>query len=148
MIKMALYFQYSQLGKPVKKTNAVLALPLLFLALSSSVAIAEPIKSGQEISGNWLLEYTKKSETAEETNPMGMTWAFTDNQLIVKDIPQVRGGSYDASPVSYIIDNGNLKVNILGRANKFDIYTLVKKIDNTMILKDTKHGSYLYFKKK
>lgn len=132
----------------MKKTNAVLALPLLLLALSSSITIAEPIKSSQEISGNWLLEYTKKSETTDETNSMGMTWAFTDNQLIVKNIPQVRGDSYDAPPVSYTIENGNLKISILGRANKFDIYTLVKKIDNTMILKDTKYGSYLYFKRK
>lgn len=132
----------------MKKINAVVTLPLLFLTLSSSLVVAEPIKSSQEISGNWLLEYTKKSETTDETNPMGMTWAFTDKQLIVKDIPQVRGGSYDAPPVSYSIDDGNLKISILGRANKFDIYTLVKKIDNTMILKDTKHGSYLFFKKK
>lgn len=132
----------------MKKTNLALALPLLILTLSSSFVIAEPIKSEQEIIGTWLLEYTKKSETTEETNPMGMTWILKDQQLIIKDIPQVRGGSYDATPVSYTIENGNLKISILGRTNKFDVYTLVKKIDNIMILKDTKHGNYLYFKKK
>lgn len=132
----------------MKKTNIVLALPLLLLTLSSSLVIAEPIKSDQEIIGNWLLEYTKNSETTEETNPMGMTWILKDQQLIIQDIPQVRGGFYNATPVSYAIENGNLKISILGRANKFDVYTLVKKIDNIMILKDTKHGNYLYFKKK
>lgn len=132
----------------MKKINIVFALSLLLFALSSSLVIAEPIKSDQEITGSWLLEYTKKSEASTETNPMGMTWVIKDNQLTVQDIPQVRGGVYNASPVGYIIENGNLKINILGRVNKFDIYTLVKKIDNTMILKDTKYGSYLYFKKK
>lgn len=132
----------------MKKTTFVHALSMLLIAVSSSVVTAEPIKSDQEIIGSWLLEYTKKSENSTETSPMGMTWVIKDNQLIVQDIPQVRGGSYNASAVAYLIENGNLKVNILGRANKFDVYTLVKKIDNTMILKDTKYGNYLYFKKK
>lgn len=132
----------------MKKTNIVFALPLLLLTLSSSVVTADPIKSDQEVTGNWLLEYTKNSETSEDTNLMGMTWVLKDQHLVIKDIPQVRGGTYDAPAVAYAIENGSLKINVLGRANKFDIYTLIKKIDNTMILKDMKHGNYLYFKKK
>jgi len=131
----------------VKKTNVVLALSVLF-ALSSSVVRAEPMKSDQEIVGSWLLEYSKRSESTDEKDPMGMTWVLKDNKLIIKDIPQVRGDAYDATPVAYIVEDGNLKISILGRPSKFDIYTLVKKIDNNMVLKDVKHGTYLYFKKK
>lgn len=131
----------------MKKNNFVLALSAL-LTLSSFAINAESIKSDQEIVGSWLLEYSTRSEFADEKDPMGITWVFKDNKLIVKDIPQVRGDAYDATPVNYLIEEGLLKISILGRPSKFDIYTLVKKIDNNMVLKDVKHGNYLYFKKK
>ncbi len=41
-----------------------------------------------------------------------------------------------------------LKVSILGRAGKFDVYSLVEKTDTTMVLKDNKYGTYMYFTKK
>jgi hypothetical protein len=50
--------------------------------------------------------------------------------------------------VDYVVEEGVLKVSVLGRAGKFDVYSLVEKTDTTMVLKDNKYGSYMYFIKK
>ncbi|MDD5410260.1 MAG: hypothetical protein PHF31_02430 [Methylobacter sp.] len=131
----------------MKKINILLAAPLLF-GLSSTAVFADTLKSDKDIVGSWFLEYTKKSEDAAEKKPMGMTWVFKDSQLIQKDIPQVRGDTYDAPAVDYVVEDGYLKVGVLGRAGKFDNYSVVEKTDTTMTLKDTNYGSYMYFKKK
>lgn len=132
----------------MKKINTLLrVLPLLLICASASV-FAEPIKSEKEVEGNWLLEYTKSSLTEGASKTMGITWVLKDHQLIQKDIPQVRGNPYDSAPVEYSIENGNLKVGILGRAGKFDVYSLEEKTDTAMVLKDEKFGTYLYFTKK
>lgn len=131
----------------MKKINVLLAASLLF-GLSGTAVFADTLTSNKDIIGNWFMEYTKKSLDATETKPMGMTWAINDTQLTQKDIPQVRGNSYDAPAVDYIIEDGNLKVSILGRAGKFDVYSLVEKTDTAMVLKDNKYGTYLYFTKK
>jgi hypothetical protein len=134
-------------GKIMKKIKLLLALPLLF-GLSSAAVFADTLKSDKDVVGSWFLEYTKKSEDATEKKPMGITWVFKDGQLIQKDIPQVRGNPYDAPAVAYTVENGDLKVGVLGRAGKFDNYSVVEKTDTTMTLKDTNYGSYMYFKKK
>jgi len=131
----------------MKKINIFLALPLLF-GLSSVVVFADALKSDKDVVGSWFLEYTKKSEDATEKRPMGMTWIFKDSQLTQKDIPQVRGDTYDAPAVAYTVEGGDLKVGVLGRAGKFDNYSVVEKTDTTMTLKDNNYGSYMYFKKK
>lgn len=122
----------------------------LLLALTSMAASAEPIKSEQEISGTWYLVYTKLTPTApdSENKPMGITWVIKNGTLIQKDIPQARGDHYDSEPVKFVIEDGLLKVSVLGRAGKFDTYSLEEKTDTAMVLKDTKFGSYLYFTKK
>ena len=129
----------------MKKINAVLV--SLLLVMSSNV-FAETIKSAQEIAGTWLLEYTKKSAQDNDSKPMGITWVLKDEKLVIKDIPQARGNPYDSAPMDYLIENGNLKVGIPGRAGKFDEYELVEKTDNSMVLKDPKFGTLFYFSKK
>lgn len=132
----------------MKKIHTLLALPLLFICASASV-FAEPIKSDEEIVGNWLLEYTKKSANeGEASKAMGITWVLKDHKLTQKDIPQARGNPYDTAPVDYVIENGNLKVGIPGRAGKFDEYSLEEKTDTTMVLKDVKFNTLFYFTKK
>ncbi|MDD1609053.1 MAG: hypothetical protein LUO95_00160 [Methylococcaceae bacterium] len=130
----------------MKKINALLILPLLFIC-SSTIICAETIKSEQEVEGSWLLEYTKKSPQ-EGKKEMGITWVLKDHKLTQKDIPQSRGNPYDSAPVDYTIENGNLKVGVPGRVGKFDEYSLVEKTDTTMVLKDPKFGTYFYFTKK
>jgi hypothetical protein len=131
----------------MKKIKLLLTLSLLF-GLSSTPVFADTLNSNKDIIGNWLLEYTKKSPDATETKSMGMTWVIDNKQLIQKDIPQVRGNPYDAPAVDYVVEDGNLKVNVLGRAGKFDVYSLVEKTDTAMVLKDNKYGTYMYFTKK
>lgn len=131
----------------MKKINLLLAASLLF-GLSNTAVFADALNSNKDILGSWYLEYTKKSPDATETKPMGMTWVIDNTQLTQKDIPQVRGNPYDAPAVDYIVEEGNLKVSILGRAGKFDVYSLVEKTDTAMVLKDNKYGTYMYFTKK
>lgn len=131
----------------MKKINILLALSLS-LGLSSMAVFADALNSNKDILGSWFLEYTKKSPDSAETKAMGMTWVIDNSQLTQKDIPQVRGNPYDAPAVDYVVEDGNLKVSILGRAGKFDVYSLVEKTDKTMVLKDNKYGTYMYFIKK
>lgn len=131
----------------MKKLNLLLVLSLL-LGFSSAAVLADTLNSDKDLIGSWFLEYTKKSLDDPEKKPMGMTWELKDNKLTQKDIPQVRGNPYDAPAVDYIIEEGNLKVSILGRAGKYDVYSLVEKTDTAMVLKDNKYGSYMYFTKK
>ncbi|MFI3155808.1 MAG: hypothetical protein QX199_06600 [Methylococcaceae bacterium] len=131
----------------MKKINLLLAASLLF-GLSNTAVFADALNSNKDILGSWYLEYTKKSPDATETKPMGMTWVIDNTQLTQKDIPQVRGNPYDAPAVDYIVEEGTLKVSILGRAGKFDVYSLVEKTDTAMVLKDNKYGTYMYFTKK
>lgn len=131
----------------MKKINILLALSLL-LGFSSAAVFADTLNSDKDLIGSWFLEYTKKSPEDTEKKPMGMTWVINNNQLVQKDIPQVRGNPYDAPAVDYIVEDGNLKVSILGRAGKFDVYSLVAKTDTAMVLKDNKYGTYMYFTKK
>jgi hypothetical protein len=130
----------------MKKIKLLLAASLL--GLSCMTAFAGALTSNKDIIGSWFLEYTKKSPEDTEKKPMGMTWVIDNSQLIQKDIPQVRGNPYDAPAVDYIVEDGNLKVSILGRAGKYDVYSLVEKTDTTMVLKDNKYGTYMYFTKK
>ncbi len=131
----------------MNKIKILLALSLLF-GLSSQTVFAGTLNSDKDIIGSWFLEYTKKSPEDPTKKSMGMTWVLNNNQLIQKDIPQVRGAPYDSPAVDYIVEDGNLKVSILGRAGKFDVYSLVEKTDKAMVLKDNKYGTYMYFTKK
>lgn len=131
----------------MNKINILLALSLLF-GLSGTPVFADTLNSDKDLIGSWFLAYTKKSPEDTEKKSMGMTWVINNNQLTQKDIPQVRGNPYDAPAVDYIIEEGNLKVSILGRAGKFDVYSLVEKTDEAMVLKDNKYGTYMYFTKK
>ncbi len=131
----------------MKNIKLLLALSLLF-GFASTAVFADTLISNKDLLGSWYLEYTKKSLEDAEKKPMGMTWVIDNSQLVQKDIPQVRGNPYDAPAVDYIVKDGNLKVSILGRAGKFDVYSLVEKTDTLMVLKDNKYGTYMYFTKK
>ena len=131
----------------MKKINMLLAVSLLF-GLSSMTVFADTLNSNKDIIGSWFLEYTKKSPEDTEKKPMGMTWVIDNSQLTQKNIPQVRGNPYDAPAVDYVVEDNTLKVSILGRAGKFDVYSLVEKTDAVMVLKDNKYGTYMYFTKK
>ncbi len=105
-----------------------------------------PLQSKEDVQGSWKLEYTKKSINATETIKREDTWTFKDGKVTITHIPR-EGTFYDQSPVNYEIEGGKLKISLLGRPDKFDVFSLVEKDDNTMTLKG-KFGDIYHFNKK
>lgn len=129
----------------MKKGNFTLV--LLGLSLFASFVYAEgAFKTSEEVEGAWKLEYTKSSMTDSETNKREDTWTFKGDKVTITHIPR-EGNYYDQPPVGYKIEGGKLKISLLGRANKYDVFSLVEKDDNNMTLK-TSYGSIYQFKKK
>ena len=128
----------------MKKGN----LTLIFFGLSifASVVNAEiAFKTNEEVEGAWKLEYTQRSMTDSETFKREDTWTFEGGKVTITHIPRDKT-YFDQAPVSYKIEDGKLKISILGRPNKFDIFSLVEKDDNNMTLK-AKFGAIYQFKK-
>ncbi|MCK4840578.1 MAG: lipocalin family protein [Methylococcales bacterium] len=130
----------------MKKTTvaAILSSILLF---SGNLYAESTSLSNQNIQGSWTLEYTKKSEKSEETVKREDTWIFNDNGTVtITHIPR-EGGYYDQAPVNYKIEDGDLKISILGRSGKFDNFSLVNKEEKIMTLKARFGDIYQFIKK-
>lgn len=128
----------------MKKTN--LAAMLLALSIVTSAAYADiTLKSKEEVEGVWKLQYTKNSLTDKVSIEREDTWVFKDGKVTILHIPR-EDKYYDQPPVNYEIEDGKLKVALLG-SNRFDVFSVIEKDDNRMILKG-KFGSYSYFIKK
>ena len=128
----------------MKKIN--LAAVLLGLSLFGSAVCADvTLQSKEEVQGTWKLQYTKNSLTDKESIERVDTWVFKDGKLTILNIPR-EGKYYDQPPVSYEIENGKLKVSLVG-SGRFDIFSVVEKDDKSMTLKG-KFGGYYYFNKK
>lgn len=129
----------------MRKIN--LAAILLGLSVFSGLVFADiPLQSNDDVQGSWKLEYTKKTINTNETINREDTWTFKDGKVTITHIPR-EGTFYDQSPVTYEIENGKLKIAILGRPDKFDIFSLVEKDDKNMTLKG-KFGDIYHFNKK
>lgn len=123
--------------------------PAIFssLLIFTSNVYAESTPSlTDDIRGEWILEYTKKSEKAEDLLQREDTWIFTDDQVTITHIPR-NGSYYDQLPVNYEIKDGELKVGILGRAGKFEKFSLLEKDENNMTLKTQFGGIYKFIQK-
>ncbi len=129
----------------MKKLRFAIAL-LGFSALTSQCFADVPLKSSEEIQGSWKLENTKKSASAQETIKREDTWTFNGGKVTITHIPR-EGTFYDQAPVNYEVENGKLKISILGRSDKFDVFSLVEKDDKNMTLKG-KFGDIYQFSKK
>lgn len=128
----------------MKKSN--LAAIVLGLSVFSGLAWADiPLQSNEEVQGSWKLEYTKKSVSTTETIKREDTWTFKDGKVTITHIPR-EGTFYDQSPVAYEIEGGKLKIAILGRPDKFDVFSLLEKNDKSMTLKG-KFGDVYQFNK-
>jgi len=128
----------------MKKTN--LAALLLILFAFTSVAYADiTLKSKEEVEGAWKLDHTKNSLTDKESIPREDTWIFKEGKVTILNIPR-DGTHYDQLPVSYEVEEGKLKVALVG-SSRFDLFTVVDKDDKSMTLKG-KFGGYYYFTKK
>ena len=128
----------------MKKLKLAVILSSL-LAVSTS-SFAEGSLSDQSIQGTWALEYTKKDVKTASKVTREDTWVFNNGTVVIKHIPR-EGGYYDQSAVKYEIEGDKLKVGILGRAGRFDKFSLVDIDDKSMTLK-AKFGDLYQFIKK
>jgi hypothetical protein len=120
---------------------------LLGLSLVTPLAFADvPLKSKDEVLGAWKLDHTKKNVDSQEINKREDSWDFKDGKVTITHIPR-EGIFYDQTPVVYDVEDGKLKIGILGRSDKFDTFSLVEKTEKTMTLKG-KFGDMYYFNKK
>ena len=123
-----------------------LAAVLLGLAVFASAVYADvTLQSKEEVQGTWKLQYTKNSLTDKQAIDREDTWVFKDGKVTILHIPR-EGTYYDQPPVPYEIEDGKLKVAIIG-GSRFDMFTVVEKDDKSMTLKG-KYGGYYYFNKK
>ena len=117
------------------------------LLLSGNLYAESTSLTHKNIQGSWTLEYTKQSVKAIKTVKREDTWIFNDNNTVtIKHIPR-EGGYYDQSPVNYEIEDDKLKVSILGRAGKFDKFSVINKEDNVMTLRARFGDIYQFIKK-
>jgi len=129
----------------MKKIN--IAAVLLSLTLFVPAVFADiPLKSKEDVQGTWKLDHTKKSAASEEIIKREDTWSFKDGKVTITHIPR-EGIFYDQLPVNYEVEDGKLKIAILGRSDRFDVFTLVEKDDKNMTLKG-KFGDVYFFSKK
>ncbi|PPD32040.1 MAG: hypothetical protein CTY19_11795 [Methylomonas sp.] len=129
----------------MKKINAaaiLLGLSLFIPAVNADVSL----QSKDEVQGAWKLNHTKKNVNSQEVLKREDTWTFKDGKVTITHIPR-EGTFYDQTPVNYEIEDGKLKISLLGRSDKFDIFSLVEKDDKNMTLKG-KFGDMYYFNKK
>ena len=123
-----------------------LAAVLLGLFVFASAVYADvALQSKEEVEGTWKLQSTKNSLTDKQAINREDTWVFKDGKVTILHIPR-EGTYYDQPPVPYEIEDGKLKVAIIG-GSRFDLFTVVEKSDKSMILKG-KYGGYYYFDKK
>lgn len=128
--------------KKINTAAILLGLALFMPAVNADV----PLKSKDEIQGSWKLDHTKKNVNSQEVLKREDTWSFKDGKVTITHIPR-EGTFYDQTPVNYEVEDGKLKISLLGRSDKFDVFSLVEKDDKNMILKG-KFGDMYYFNKK
>jgi hypothetical protein len=123
-----------------------LAAVLLGSAVFGSLAYADiAIKSKDELQGTWNVDSTKNSINDKRPFKREDTWVFENGNLTILHIPR-EGTYYDQPPQPYDIEDGKIKVMMMG-SSRSDLYTVVEKDDKHMVLKG-KFGTYYFFSKK
>lgn len=128
----------------MKRLNLA-AMLLGFSVFAGAVYADVALQSKEEVHGAWKLQSTKNSLTDKQAIDREDTWVFKDGNVTILHIPR-EGTYYDQPPVSYDVEDGKLKVAIIG-SSRFDLFTVVDKDDKNMTLKG-KYGGYYYFVKK
>jgi hypothetical protein len=128
----------------MKKMNLA-ALCLVLAAFGSTVSADVTLQNKEQVQGTWKLQSTKNSLTDKQAIDREDTWVFKDGKVTILHIPR-EGTYYDQPPVAYEVDDGKLKVAIIG-SSRVDLFTVVELSDKAMTLKG-KYGGYNYFVKK
>ncbi|CAG7856744.1 hypothetical protein MCAMS1_01349 [biofilm metagenome] len=118
---------------------------VIFSTLASVVNADIALKSKDEIQGTWKVDETKNSLNDRRPFKREDTWVFEGDNLTILHIPR-EGTFYDQAPQPYDIEDGKIKVMMVG-SSRFDLYTVVEKDDKHLVLKG-KFGTYYYFSKK
>ncbi|MEQ1621074.1 MAG: hypothetical protein ABL919_06680 [Methylococcales bacterium] len=127
----------------MKKIN--LAAALLLLSTVAGTAFADvDLQSKEEVEGSWKLQYSKNTLTDKDPVTREDTWVFKGGKLTILHIPR-EGKYFDQPPVNYDVEEGKLKIALVGNS-RFDYFSLVEKDDKNMTLKG-KFGGYYYFTK-
>jgi len=129
----------------IMKKITLAALLLSLSAFGTAVYADVTLQSKEEVQGTWKLQSTKNSLTDKQAIDREDTWVFKDGKVTILHIPR-EGTYYDQPPVAYEVEDGKLKVAIIG-SSRFDLFTVVEKDDKSMTLKG-KYGGYYYFIKK
>ncbi len=128
----------------LKKINVAVAL-LLASVFASAVYADITLQSKEQVEGTWKLDHTQNSLTDKDPVNREDTWVFKDGKLTILHIPR-EGKYYDQPPVNYEIEDGKLKIALVGNG-RFEEFSLVEISDKNMTLKG-KFGSYSFFVKK
>ncbi|MCF7987919.1 MAG: hypothetical protein K9L60_10165 [Methylovulum sp.] len=112
---------------------------------ASSVYADITLQSADEVQGTWSLKYSKNSLTDKQPINREDIWVFKDGKLTILHIPR-DGIYYDQPPVVYGVEDGKLKVAIIG-SSRVDLYTVIEKDAKNMTLKG-KYGNYYFFNQK
>lgn len=128
------------------KKHLIKVCSALFLTVTAFSAQALDIKSEADVAGQWELQATARSLDGEQSSSNKETWIIQNGKLEMKGLVKPRGDAYDVPPVDMTIENGKIRIPVMGRAGKFRDYTLEKKTDDSMVLKGSE--GYLFFKKK
>ena len=127
------------------KKITLAALLLGLSAFGAAVYADVTLQTKEEVQGTWKLQSTKNSLTDKQAIDREDTWVFKDGKVTISHIPR-EGTYYDQPPVTYDVEDGKLKVAIIG-SSRFDLFTVVDIDDKNMTLKG-KYGGYYYFVKK
>ncbi|MSP27043.1 MAG: hypothetical protein EXR80_00970 [Methylococcales bacterium] len=123
-----------------------LASVLLGLSIFGSAVYADvTLQSTAEMEGTWKLQTSKNKLTDKDSVTREDTWVLKEGKVTILHIPR-EGKYYDQPPVSYEIEDGKLKVALVGN-NRFDLFTVVEKDEKNMTLKG-RYGGYYFFEKK
>ena len=104
------------------KTIHKAAVLLVLASFGSMVSADVTLQTKEEVQGTWKLESTKNSLTDKQAIEREDTWVFKDGKLTILHIPR-EGTYYDQAPVPYSVEDGKLKVAIIG-SSRFDLFTL------------------------
>lgn len=123
--------------------TAVLVCSALFTA---SVCAEVALESKAAVEGTWKLLQTRASGDSKKAMERQDTWVFKNGKVTILHIPR-EGTFYDQPPVDYVVEEGKLKVSILGRPDKFESFTVDSMEGNKMTLIGKFNNHYDFVKK-
>lgn len=124
----------------------VLTSVLAICAMFTGIGHAEvQLQSKEALEGSWKVVQTRISGDASKANAREDTWIFKGGKVIMKHIPR-EGTYFDQAPVDYVVEDGKLKISIIGRPDKFETYSVESIESNKMTLIGKFHTYYDFVK--